>query len=71
VQDTENNARAFVKEYGLVFPSGLDPDMTVANAYKLIGLPLTVMISREGYIVDRITGPMPEKEFTERIERLL
>lgn len=71
VQDTEHAARNFIREFGLVFPAGLDPNMKIANAYGLIGLPLAVFISPKGGIVERITRPMSEKEMIEKIEKLL
>jgi len=70
VKDTEANARKFVSQYKFIFPAGLDPDMKIAKAYKFVGTPLSIFIGRDGRIVERVSGPMKEKDLVRRIERL-
>lgn len=70
VKDTEVNAKKFVAQHRFTFPSGLDPDMKIANSYKFAGTPLTIFIGKDGYIVERISGPMKEKDFSRRVEKL-
>ena len=38
----------FVKSFGLTFPVGLDPRMTVAGEYRMAGLPTSILIDRSG-----------------------
>ena len=38
----------FVKSFGLTFPIGLDPRMTVAGEYRMAGLPTSILIDRRG-----------------------
>ena len=71
VRDRESEVRKFVKTYGLSFPVGLDDGMKIANSFKFVGTPFTVVVSKEGQIVDRRAGPQSEKALREKIEKLL
>ena len=70
IKDTEANAKKFIAQYGITFPSGLDPDMKIAQSYKIVGPPVTIFIGKDGRIADRVSGPMKEKDFNRRLERL-
>ena len=71
VRDRESEVQKFVQTYGLSFPVGLDDGMKIANSYKFIGTPFTVLVSKEGEISDRKAGPQSEKTLREKIEKLL
>jgi peroxiredoxin len=71
VKDREADVQNFVKKYGLTFPFGLDDGMKIANSYKFVGTPFTVVISKNEEIADRRTGPQSEKTLREKIEKLL
>lgn len=71
VRDRESEVRKFVQTYGLSFPVGLDDGRKIADSYKFIGTPFTVLVSKEGQIVERRAGPHSEKAFREKIEKLL
>ena len=47
----------FVKSFGLTFPVGLDPKMTVAGEYRMAGLPTSILIERGGGIAAVAAGP--------------
>jgi peroxiredoxin len=47
----------FVKSLGLTFPVGLDPKMTVADEYRMAGLPTSILIDARGAIVAVAVGP--------------
>ena len=71
VKDRESDVQKFVKRYGLTFPAGLDDGMKIANAYKFVATPMTVIVAKDGTIADRRTGPQSEKALREKIEKLL
>ena len=48
---------AFVKKFGLTFPIGLDPKLSVANQYTVRGLPATFLIDRKGAVAAVAIGP--------------
>jgi peroxiredoxin len=56
--DTVNPAivRAFVRELGLTFPILLDPDLAVGRTYRVLGLPTSYVVDREGVVRFREIG---------------
>ena len=52
----EDVVAPFVKSFGLTFPVGLDPKMTVAGEYRMAGLPTSMLIDRGGAIVAVAAG---------------
>ena len=48
---------SFVRQLGLTFPIGLDPDLQVANRYTVRALPSSFLIDRTGNIVALAVGP--------------
>jgi peroxiredoxin len=71
VRDTQAAVRQFVKTYGLTFPVGLDDGMKIAGSYDFVGTPFTVIVSKDGLIADRSSGPQSEQTLRQKIERLL
>lgn len=65
------DVRKFVQTYGLSFPVGLDDGRRIADSYKFVGTPFTVLVSKQGQIVDRRAGPHSEKALRDKIEKLL
>jgi len=55
--DSEENVRKFVRENGLTFTILLDPDNQLSWLYRVIGLPETFIIDKDGILVQRIIGP--------------
>jgi len=60
VQDTEVDARAFLKAHGATYPAGLDPRLRIANRFGFKGTPYTVVIDRKGEMAARIHGSADE-----------
>lgn len=63
----------FVKELRLTFPILLDPDMKVTRKFRVIGLPVSVLIDRQGIIRAKMMGyhDWTNRASRTRIERLL
>jgi cytochrome c biogenesis protein CcmG/thiol:disulfide interchange protein DsbE len=55
-QDTKPDALAFVHEFRWRFPNVRDPNGELARRYRLIGLPTTYIIDREGRVARALTG---------------
>ncbi len=64
---------AFRERYGLTFPILLDPDQVVSRRYQSFRFPETLLIDREGIVVERYVGPREwdHPAYVERIGRLL
>lgn len=71
--DAKQEIRDFIKELRLTFPIVLDPDMKVSRKYRLIGLPVSVLIDRQGIIRAKDVGyhDWANKASRTRVESLL
>ncbi|MBI4241281.1 MAG: TlpA family protein disulfide reductase, partial [Candidatus Rokubacteria bacterium] len=47
----------FVKEHKLTYPIGLDPKMTLAQAYGVRGLPASFLVDKKGNLAALALGP--------------
>ena len=48
VSDSPEEARAFVEATGVTYPVGVDPSGSIAADYRVLSLPTTFLIDREG-----------------------
>jgi cytochrome c biogenesis protein CcmG/thiol:disulfide interchange protein DsbE len=71
VQDTESKARTYVEKYGLTFPTGLDGDGAVEEAYGVYGLPMTYFIDGKGLIAYVHAGVVTEALMKHELEKIL
>ena len=56
IQDTEENGRAFIKEFGITYPSGSDPSGRISIDYGVWGIPETFLIDADGRITYKHVG---------------
>ncbi len=71
IQDTEEAAQAYIQEFGITYPNGLDIDGRITIDYGVSGIPVTFFINREGVIISRWVGAVNEALLVARIEELL
>jgi cytochrome c biogenesis protein CcmG/thiol:disulfide interchange protein DsbE len=71
IQDTEEAARKFMKQFALSFPNGPDPAGKISVDYGVYGVPETFFIDRGGRIRKKHVGAVTEEVFTGEVERLL
>jgi peroxiredoxin len=71
VLDSRDDALAFLRETGVTFPTGPDRDGSISAAYRVVGLPTTVFIDRQGRIAHRWLGPISRERLTALVEDLL
>ena len=71
--DAKEEIRDFMKELRLTFPALLDSEMKVTRKYRLIGLPVSMLIDRQGIIRSKDIGyhDWTDKESRKRVENLL
>lgn len=70
-EDSPENARRFVAEYGQTYPAVLDPDGRTAIDYAVIGIPETFFIDADGVITSRQIGTLLEADLRRQIEEIL
>jgi cytochrome c biogenesis protein CcmG/thiol:disulfide interchange protein DsbE len=60
--DTAADALTFARAKGVSYPIGFDPNVTVAPAYNVDGLPQTFFLNAEHRIVDHVLGAVTKAE---------
>ena len=73
VDEEESLVDAFVRRLGLSFPVLMDPSQRVAAAYQTFRFPESLLVGRDGVIVERYIGPKDwdAEPYLGRIRRLL
>ena len=56
IQDAVSDAKAFLGEFDITYPNGLDEDGRITIDYGVIGLPVTFFVGRNGIIERRWVG---------------
>jgi cytochrome c biogenesis protein CcmG/thiol:disulfide interchange protein DsbE len=70
-QDTEPAARAFLTDFGVTYPNGIDSDNAISRSYQAFDLPTTVFIDRKGTIVKRWIGAIPEQQLVGWLDEII
>ena len=71
VQDTEADARSFLKRARATYPAGLDPKLRIADHFGFKGTPYTVVVDKKGEMVARIHGSASELRMRAALDPLL
>jgi hypothetical protein len=67
-QDKEKDSIAAAYKWQLPFPSVQDPRSLLRDYYSINGLPLTLLLDKEGKLIERIIGPVGSPEdFVNRV----
>lgn len=69
-EDTDDNARAFLRRHGESFPQLVDPRSRVAVDYGVAGVPETYFIDAEGIIRGKHVGPIDPDRLTRAVGEL-
>lgn len=56
IQDTDADAEAYVAEFNITYPNGLDRQGRVTVDYGVIGLPVTFFVNKAGVVERRWVG---------------
>ncbi len=69
--DTDDNARAFIKEFGITYPNGPDIGIKIFTAYRVQGVPETFIIDQQGNVTQFLFAGVNEKQLSSAIDPLL
>lgn len=69
--DVEDEALAFLDEFGITYPNAPDVAEHVANAYNIDGAPETFIINRDGVVTHSILGPINYERLAANITEVL
>ncbi len=61
-QDVRDDGLALVREAGVRYPSGFDPEGRIASSFGLRGMPTTVFIGANGEVLATSLGELTESE---------
>src|SRR3989304_3606147 len=70
VHDPEENARMFVKKFGLTFPTGFDATGQIMRDYQINFMPRTYFIGKDGMLLYVHHGMMNEEQLLLAITQL-
>ena len=68
IQDQEANARAFLEEFGVTYPNGIDRGSRIAIDYGVWGIPETFFIDRQGRITYKHVGALGGATITAKLD---
>jgi cytochrome c biogenesis protein CcmG/thiol:disulfide interchange protein DsbE len=69
--DVERDALAFIEEFGITYPNGLDMGKAISKRYRIKGVPETFIVDQKGDIVEFYVGPAKEGQLDAILEPLL
>lgn len=69
--DRVQNARGFIRYYGIRYPVLMDPKDAVTKEYDVFAIPTSLFINRQGIIVSRVTGGMTKAVMQSNFAKLL
>ena len=71
IQDTEAEGVAYVEEFDITYPNGLDAEGTITVDYGVIGLPVTFFVNRDGTVERRWVGAIYEARLVTWLDELV
>lgn len=71
VQDTDTDARKFIRDNQVTYAVALDPKLVIGNRYGFKGTPYTVVVDRRGEIVARLRGESAVTRLPRILDELL
>ena len=71
IQDTEEDARVYLKAFDITYPNGVDRYGKVTVDYGVIGLPVTFFVDRDGIVERRWVGAVKESQMVTWVEELV
>ena len=71
IQDTEEDARAFIQEFGITYMNGRDDTGRIAIDYGVWGIPETFFIDRQGRITYKHVGGLGTPTITAKLDQAL
>jgi cytochrome c biogenesis protein CcmG/thiol:disulfide interchange protein DsbE len=69
VKDNRAEAVRFLADRGIAYPSAYDPGASLRRSFEFVGLPVTVLVGRDGRVVDRVTGAVTRSRLDDLLER--
>lgn len=68
-QDSERAALQLLRDVGVTYPAGYDPEGKVATSYGLFGMPTTLFVAPDGRLLEKHTGELSREQLERAIGR--
>lgn len=69
--DNKEQTLAFLEEYGLTYPNGVDAGAKVSELFQIQGLPTTWFVAADGSVAKIVYGPLDLNSLDENIALIL
>ncbi len=69
VKDNREAAARFLAARGARYPSAYDPEASTRRPFAFVGLPVTVLVGRDGRVLERVTGEVTRSRLDGLLER--
>ena len=66
IQESAKKVESFIEKMQINYPVVLDSSADIASLYKVVGIPLNIILDKNGVIVYKENG-LPGKEFLEKL----
>ncbi len=70
-QTPVKDGQAFIKQHGISYPCGPDPEGDIVTNFGITGIPQTLLIDRSGIIVRRFPGQITAATFDPAVQALV
>ena len=71
IQEGESSAKAYLDEFQVTYPNGLDADGKITIDYGVVGIPVTFFVNKRGIIERRFVGAIDESQLFDWVEGLV
>jgi cytochrome c biogenesis protein CcmG, thiol:disulfide interchange protein DsbE len=62
IQDVRGDARSFLSEHGVTYPTIRDPRKDVTTDFGATGIPVTYFVSGSGRVIAHVVGVVSERQ---------
>lgn len=69
--DTDKEALAFIKEFGITYPNGPDIGTETSRAFRIQGIPETYFVGKDGQLYGNHIGPIDQPTLMGHIDEVL
>jgi cytochrome c biogenesis protein CcmG/thiol:disulfide interchange protein DsbE len=70
-QESSSDVMLFLLPYGITYPVLLDSNGSAANKYRIVSLPDTFFINRQGKIVSKVLQQLTDQALTKGLQAIL
>lgn len=68
LQDSPESAAKVIRDAGLTYPIGVDPQGQLFQALRGVGMPTTLFVAADGTVLERHTGELSVEQLTAKLE---